>query len=96
MHGLTVELEHTAGFGSSPWAAAMLGHPSAATVMQVTPDHHGSYHAAAVAAAATAHHHGTPTATALPMDLHVSQGFPYYRLVRSLYSFLEYSFPLLK
>lgn len=73
MHGLAVELDHTAGFGSSPWAAAMLGHPSAATMMQVTPDHHGSYHAAA------AHHHGAPPPTAIPMDLHVPQGFPYYR-----------------
>lgn len=71
MQGLAVELDHTAGFGS-PWAAAMLGHPSAATMMQVAPDHHGSYHAAA-------HHHGAPPPTAIPMDLHVPQGFPYYR-----------------
>ncbi|KAK7580561.1 hypothetical protein V9T40_001190 [Parthenolecanium corni] len=73
MHGLAVELDHSAGFGTSPWAAAMLGHPSAATMMQVAPDHHGSYHAAA------AHHHGGPPPTAIPMDLHVPQGFPYYR-----------------
>lgn len=72
MHGLAVELDHTAGFGSSPWAAAML-HPSAATMMQVGPDHHGSYHAAA------AHHHAGPPPTALPMDLHMPQAFPYYR-----------------
>ncbi|XP_065202333.1 protein trachealess isoform X2 [Planococcus citri] len=72
MHGLAVELDHTAGFGSSPWAAAML-HPSAATMMQVAPDHHGSYHAAA------AHHHAGPPPTALPMDLHMPQAFPYYR-----------------
>jgi len=81
MHGLAVELDHSAGFGSSPWAAAMLGHPSAATMMQVAPDHHGPYHAAAAAAHHHHHHHAAPPPTAIPMDLHVPQAFPYYRSV---------------
>lgn len=85
------ELDHPGGFASSPWAAAMLGHhhsaaaaaAAAAGGMMQPADHHGYPHphpgaghghpgAAAAAAAAAA-------ATAVPMDLHMPQGFPYYR-----------------
>lgn len=71
------ELDHPGGFASSPWAAAMLGHHHSAaaaaaaaavgggTMMQ--PDH-GYPHPAAP-------HHHSP----MPMDLHVPQGFSYYR-----------------
>lgn len=58
------------GFAASPWAA-MLGHHTIGTA-----EHPGFSvaHAHNAAAAAVAHHahHG------MPMDLHVSQGFPYY------------------
>ncbi|XP_031626627.1 protein trachealess isoform X1 [Contarinia nasturtii] len=58
------------GFGASPWAA-MLGHHHAIG----TTEHPGFSVAHAHNAAAAVHHahHG------MPMDLHVSQGFPYYR-----------------
>lgn len=63
------------GFGASPWAA-MLGHHAAIG----SAEHPGfsvahAHNAAAAAAVAHHAHH------AMPMDLHVSQGFPYYRYV---------------
>ncbi|XP_018320620.1 protein trachealess isoform X1 [Agrilus planipennis] len=68
-----VELEHPGGFASSPWAA-VLGH------------HHTAAAAAAAAAAggimhqATEHHGYAPAHhPATPMELHMSQAFPYYR-----------------
>lgn len=74
------ELDHPGGFASSPWAAAMLGHhhtaaaaaAAAAGGMMQPGDHHGYPHPGAG--------HGHPgAATAVPMDLHMPQGFPYYR-----------------
>ena len=80
------ELDHPGGFASSPWAAAVLAghHHSAAaaaaaagtTMMQAAAaagDHHGYPHPGA------AHHPHHAAAAAMPMDLHVPQGFPYYR-----------------
>lgn len=80
------ELDHPGGFASSPWAAAVLGHHHSAAAaaaaaavggggMMQPGDHHGYPHPGA------AHgHHGHPAAgTAVPMDLHMPQGFPYYR-----------------
>ncbi|KAL0276381.1 UNVERIFIED_CONTAM: hypothetical protein PYX00_003967 [Menopon gallinae] len=69
------ELDHPGGFASSPWAAAMLGHHHSAAAAaaavgggaMMQPDH-GYPHPGA------AHHHA-----AMPMDLHVPQGFSYYR-----------------
>lgn len=54
------------GFAASPWAA-VLGHHA----MSSTGEHHG-FTAHAHSAAHHAHH-------GMPMDLHVPQGFPYYR-----------------
>lgn len=55
-----LELDHSGGFASSPWAAVLGHHPGEA---------HGY---------PPAHTH--PSAP-MPMDLHVPQGFPYYRSV---------------
>lgn len=57
------ELDHPGSFASSPWAAAVLGH--AGPMMQ--GEHHGY----------PGGHPGGPAT--MPMDLHVPQGFPYYR-----------------
>lgn len=61
------------GFSASPWAA-MLGHHA----IGPSAEHPGfsvahAHNAAAAAAVAHHAHHG------MPMDLHVPQGFPYYR-----------------
>ena len=86
------ELDHPGGFASSPWAAAVLAghHHSAAaaaaaaavgggsSMMQAAAaagEHHGYPHPGA----AHAHHPHPAAAATMPMDLHVPQGFPYYR-----------------
>lgn len=58
------------GFSASPWAA-MLGHHHAIG----SSTEHPGFSVAHAHNAAVAHHahHG------IPMDLHVAQGFPYYR-----------------
>lgn len=63
------------GFGASPWAA-MLGHHAIGSA-----EHPGFSvaHAHNAAAAAAVAHHAHHSHHAMPMDLHVSQGFPYYR-----------------
>ncbi|CAH0561929.1 unnamed protein product [Brassicogethes aeneus] len=67
------DLDHSGGFASSPWAAAVLGH------------HHTAAAAAVAAAASTMiqtgehHSYGPPHHPTGPMDLHMSQAFPYYR-----------------
>lgn len=76
------ELDHPGGFASSPWAAAMLGHhhsaaaaaAAAAGGMMQPADHHGYPHPGHPGAG-----HPGAAATAVPMDLHMPQGFPYYR-----------------
>lgn len=66
--GRGFELEHPGGFAASPWAAAMLGHHSAVTGGGgLMPSDGGYPHPGG-------HHHA-----AMPMDLHVPQGFSYYR-----------------
>lgn len=66
-------LDHPGGFAPSPWAAAVLGH------------HHTAAAAAVAAAASTMiqtgdhHSYGPPHHPGAPMDLHMSQAFPYYR-----------------
>lgn len=84
------ELDYPGGFASSPWAAAVLAghHHSAAaaaaavgggsSMMQAAAaagEHHGYPHPGA----AHAHHTHPAGAATMPMDLHVPQGFPYYR-----------------
>lgn len=56
------------GFAASPWAA-VLGHHA----MGSASEHHPGFAAHAHSTAAHHAHHG------MPMDLHVPQGFPYYR-----------------
>lgn len=58
------------GFGASPWAA-MLGHHAIGSAEHPGFSVAHAHNAAAAAAAHHAHH--------MPMDLHVAQGFPYYR-----------------
>lgn len=58
------------GFSASPWAA-MLGHHS------IGSNEHPGFVAHAHNAAVV-HHHAHHN---IPMDLHVAQGFPYYRYV---------------
>lgn len=55
------------GFAASPWAA-VLGHHAMGSASE-----HPGFAAHAHSAAAHHAHHG------MPMDLHVPQGFPYYR-----------------
>lgn len=57
------------GFTASPWAA-MLGHHS------IGSQEHPGFVAHAHNAAVVHHAHRN-----IPMDLHVAQGFPYYRYV---------------
>lgn len=75
-----LELEHpTAAMPGAPgfhWGAMLAGHHAAAAaagMMQPPLSAGGEYMPAAA-------HHG-PTHPAMPMDLHVHQGFPYYRFV---------------
>jgi len=73
-----LELEHPSAMPGAPgfhWGAMLAGHHAAAAagMMQPPMSAGGEY----VPAAA---HHG-PAHPAMPMDLHVHQGFPYYRLV---------------
>lgn len=74
-----LELEHPSAMPGAPgfhWGAMLAGHHAAAAagMMQPPMSAGGEY----VPAAA---HHG-PAHPAMPMDLHVHQGFPYYRLVQ--------------
>lgn len=69
------------GFSASPWAA-MLGHHS------IGSNEHPGFVAHAHNAAVV-HHHAHHN---IPMDLHVAQGFPYYRYVfytSNTYNFLH-------
>ncbi|RLU21056.1 hypothetical protein DMN91_007672 [Ooceraea biroi] len=71
-----LELEHPSAMPGAPgfhWGAMLAGHHAAAAagMMQPPMSAGGEY----VPAAA---HHG-PAHPAMPMDLHVHQGFPYYR-----------------
>lgn len=73
-----LELEHPSAMPGAPgfhWGAMLAGHHAAAAagMMQPPMSAGGEY----VPAAA---HHG-PAHPAMPMDLHVHQGFPYYRSV---------------
>lgn len=58
---------HGGGFAASPWAA-VLGHHTMGSATE-----HAGFAAAHAHSAAHHAHHG------MPMDLHVPQGFPYYR-----------------
>ncbi|XP_076161997.1 protein trachealess-like isoform X4 [Ptiloglossa arizonensis] len=71
-----LELEHPSAMPGAPgfhWGAMLAGHHAAAAAgMMQPPLAAGAEYAPAPA------HHG-PTHPAMPMDLHVHQGFPYYR-----------------
>ncbi|XP_033330021.1 protein trachealess isoform X2 [Megalopta genalis] len=71
-----LELEHPSAMPGAPgfhWGAMLAGHHAAAAAgMMQPPLSAGGEYAPAPA------HHG-PTHPAMPMDLHVHQGFPYYR-----------------
>ncbi|KZC05322.1 hypothetical protein WN55_05842 [Dufourea novaeangliae] len=73
-----LELEHPSAMPGAPgfhWGAMLAGHHAAAAAgMMQPPLSAGGEYAPAPA------HHG-PTHPAMPMDLHVHQGFSYYRLV---------------
>lgn len=70
------EMDHTGGgFAASPWAA-VLGHHTIGTATEHPGFAAHAHNAAAAAAAAAAAHHAHH---GMPMDLHVPQGFPYYR-----------------
>lgn len=69
-----LELDHPSAMPGAPgfhWGAMLAGHH--AGMMQPPLSAGGEY------APAPAHH--GPTHPAMPMDLHVHQGFPYYRSV---------------
>lgn len=83
-----LELEHPSAMPGAPgfhWGAMLAGHHAAAAASMMQPP----LSAAGEYTPAPAHH--GPTHPAMPMDLHVHQGFPYYRLVhrpiRVLYRF---------
>lgn len=59
-------MDHPSSFTASPWAA-MLSHHAMGPATE-----HPSFAAHAHGASHHAHH-------GMPMDLHVPQGFPYYR-----------------
>lgn len=70
-----LELEHPSAMPGAPgfhWGAMLAGHHAAAAagMMQPPMSAGGEY-------VPTAAHHG-PTHPAMPMDLHVHQGFPYF------------------
>lgn len=73
-----LELEHPPTMPGGPgfsWGAMLAGHHAAAAAgMMQPPLSAGGEYAPAPA------HHGA-THPAMPMDLHVSQAFPYYRCV---------------
>lgn len=86
-----MHVELDAGGGANPWTAAAVlgGHHH--HHHHGTPDHHHHHRhhhqlhhatAAAAAAAAVAANGFHPHAAHAPMDLHVPQPFPYYRLVQ--------------
>ncbi|CAD1475416.1 unnamed protein product, partial [Heterotrigona itama] len=73
-----LELEHPSAMPGAPgfhWGAMLAGHHAAAAASMMQPP----LSAAGEYTPAPAHH--GPTHPAMPMDLHVHQGFPYYRLV---------------
>lgn len=75
-----LELEHPSAMPGAPgfhWGAMLAGHHAAAAASMMQPP----LSAAAEYTPAPAHH--GPTHPAMPMDLHVHQGFPYYRFVPS-------------
>lgn len=79
---------HSSGF-ASPWAA-VLGHHA----MTSGAAEHAGFAAAAAAhvhgAAAVHHpHHHHHHHHGMPIDLHVPQGFPYYRYKRTLYTHIR-------
>ncbi|XP_055377132.1 uncharacterized protein LOC129609225 [Condylostylus longicornis] len=86
---------HGGGFATSPWAAAVLGHHAMAATGSAEHTNFvaaaaAHVHHSSVAAAAAVHHHSHHSHHhhhhhhalnhGMPMDLHVPQGFPYYRL----------------
>lgn len=76
-----LELEHPSAMPGAPgfhWGAMLAGHHAAAAASMMQPP----LSAAAEYTPAPAHH--GPTHPAMPMDLHVHQGFPYYRFVSLL------------
>lgn len=76
-----LELEHPSAMPGAPgfhWGAMLAGHHAAAAASMMQPP----LSAAGEYTPAPAHH--GPTHPAMPMDLHVHQGFPYYRLVHRL------------
>lgn len=75
------------GFGASPWAA-MLSHHAIGSAEHPGFNMAHAHNAAAAAAVAHHAHHG------MPMDLHVSQGFPYYRYVAIYHLSNSHSFLL--
>ncbi|CAK9831454.1 hypothetical protein ANTRET_LOCUS8445 [Anthophora retusa] len=71
-----LELEHPSAMPGAPgfhWGAMLAGHHAAAAASMMQPP----LSAAGEYTPAPAHH--GPTHPAMPMDLHVHQGFPYYR-----------------
>lgn len=74
--GLDLEHPPMPGAAGFPWGAMLAGHhhhaAAAAAGMMQPPLSAGGEYAQAAA------HHGA-THPAMPMDLHVPQGFPYYR-----------------
>ncbi|XP_076392631.1 protein trachealess isoform X7 [Megachile rotundata] len=71
-----LELEHPSAMPGAPgfhWGAVLAGHHAAAAASMMQPP----LSAAGEYTPAPAHH--GPTHPAMPMDLHVHQGFPYYR-----------------
>ena len=82
-----LELEHPPTMPGAPgfsWGAMLAGHHAAAAAgMMQPPLSAGGEYTPAPA------HHGA-THPAMPMDLHVSQAFPYYRFV-SFFVYLKFS-----
>lgn len=83
-----LELEHPSAMPGAPgfhWGAMLAGHHAAAAASMMQP------HLSAAGEYTPAPAHHGPTHPAMPMDLHVHQGFPYYRLVPPLVRLFRFS-----